>query len=102
LGAQVEVGAITSAGGHTFADITTVFSESASRVVISCTPAAEAQLVELAARHGVPIQRIGVVEGTRVQMRIDGRSIIDEPLPDIERTWNTAIERYFEPARAIA
>ncbi|HEU5255156.1 MAG TPA: phosphoribosylformylglycinamidine synthase subunit PurL [Vicinamibacterales bacterium] len=102
LGAQVDVAAVTSAGLNTFADVTTLFSESASRVVISCAPAAEAQLVEIAARHGVPIQRIGVVGGTRVQARIHGRSIIDESLPDIERTWNTAIERYFEPARAIA
>jgi phosphoribosylformylglycinamidine synthase len=102
LGAQVDVAAVTSAGLNTFADIATLFSESASRVVISCAPAAEAQLVEIAARHGVPIQRVGVVGGIRVQVRIDGRSIIDESLPDIERTWNTAIERYFEPARAIA
>jgi len=102
LGAQVDVAAVTSAGLNTFADIATLFSESASRVVISCAPAAEAQVVEIAARHGVPIQRVGVVGGIRVQVRIDGRSIIDESLPDIERTWNTAVERYFEPARAIA
>jgi phosphoribosylformylglycinamidine synthase subunit PurL len=102
LGARVDVAAVTSAGLNGFADISTLFSESASRVVVSCAPAAEAQLVELASRHDVPIKRIGVVGGTRVQARIDGRSIIDESLADVERTWNTAIERHFEPARAIA
>jgi phosphoribosylformylglycinamidine synthase len=102
FGAQVDVSAVTSAGPKAFADITTLFSESASRVVVSVAPAAEAQLVELAARHNVPIKRIGVVRGTRVQVTIDGRSVIDESLGDVERTWNTAIERYFEPARAIA
>jgi phosphoribosylformylglycinamidine synthase len=102
LGAQIDVAAATSAGPNAFADIATLFSESPSRVVISCAPAAEAHLVDIATRHGVSIQRIGVVGGTRVQAKIDGRSIIDESLPDIERTWNTAIERYFEPARAIA
>ena len=102
LGAQVDVAAVTASALNTFADIMRLFSESASRVVVSCAPAAEAQLVEVAARHDVPIQRIGVIGGTRVQARIDGRSVIDESLPDIERTWNTAIERYFEPARAIA
>jgi phosphoribosylformylglycinamidine synthase len=102
LGAQIDVAAATSAGPNAFADIATLFSESPSRVVISCAPAAEADLVDIATRRGVSIQRIGVVGGTRVQAKIDGRSIIDESLPDIERTWNTAIERYFEPARAIA
>ena len=32
----------------------------------------------------------------------EGRTVIDEPLAEVERTWSTAIERYFEPARAIA
>jgi hypothetical protein len=33
---------------------------------------------------------------------IDGRSVIDEALAEVERIWNTAIEQYFEAARAIA
>jgi hypothetical protein len=28
--------------------------------------------------------------------------VLDEPLNEAEQTWATAIERYFEPARAIA
>jgi hypothetical protein len=35
-------------------------------------------------------------------MAIDGRAVIDEPLTEVERTWGTAMERYFEPAKAIA
>jgi phosphoribosylformylglycinamidine synthase len=103
LGAQVDVPAVTSAvGSNNFAGITTLFSESASRVVVSVAPSAEAQFSELAARHNVPSRRIGVVRGTRVQVAIDGRSTLDESLADVEQTWNTAIERYLEPARAIA
>jgi phosphoribosylformylglycinamidine synthase len=100
LGTQVDVQAVTSAVG--LSDITTLFSESASRVVVSVAPTAEAQLRELASRHNVPSRRIGVVWGARVQVAIDGRSILDESIADVERTWNTAIERYLEPARAIA
>src|SRR5262245_47768739 len=102
LGAQVDVPAVTSGGPNTFSDITTLFSESASRVVVSVSPAAEVQFLELAARHNVRSRRIGVVRGTHVQLAIEGRCIIDESLADVERMWNTAIERYFEPARAIA
>jgi phosphoribosylformylglycinamidine synthase len=101
-GAQVDVPVVTAAAGNAFADIATMFSESASRVVVSVAPAAETELLELAGRHNVPARRIGVVRGTRIQITTDGRGVIDEALTDIERTWNTAIERYFEPARAIA
>jgi hypothetical protein len=56
----------------------------------------------MAAREQLPARRIGVVTGTRVQILIDGRDVIDDPVADVEGTWSTAIERYFEPARAIA
>jgi phosphoribosylformylglycinamidine synthase len=102
LGAQVDVPLVTSAAGNAFSDIATLFSESASRVVVSVAPAAETELLELAGRHNVPARTIGVVRGTRIQIAVDGRGAVDEALSDIERTWNTAIERYFEPARAIA
>jgi len=102
FGAQVDLPAVASGAADAFSDIATLFSESASRVVVSVAPGAEAELLELAGRHNVPARRIGVVRGTRIHVTIAGRSVIDEPLADAERTWNTAIERYFEPARAIA
>ena len=39
---------------------------------------------------------IGTVGGDRLRIAIDGRDVIDEPLETVERTWSTAIERYFE------
>ena len=102
FGAQIDLPAVPSVAEDAFSDIATLFSESASRVVVSVAPGAEAELLELARRHNVPARRIGVVRGTRIQVTIAGRGVIDEALADVERTWNTAIERYFEPARAIA
>jgi phosphoribosylformylglycinamidine synthase subunit PurL len=102
VGVQVDLPPVASAAAGAFSDIATLFSESASRVVVSVSPAAEAELLELAARHNVPARRIGVVRGTRIQVTIAGRSVIDESLADVERAWNTVIEGYFEPARAIA
>jgi phosphoribosylformylglycinamidine synthase len=102
LGTQVDIPAVPSIAADSFTDIVTLFSESASRVIVSAGPEAEAALVSLAARHHVPARTIGRVRGTRMQVAINGRSVIDESLADVERTWNTAIECYFEPARAIA
>jgi len=100
LGAQVDVPAVAAAAG--FGDISTLFAESASRVVVSVAPGREAELLSLAARAQLPARRIGLVAGNRVRIAIDGRTVIDEPLAAVDRTWGTAIERYFEPARAIA
>jgi phosphoribosylformylglycinamidine synthase len=100
IGARTDVPAVASDAG--FGDLTTLFSESASRVVVSVAPAREAELLSLAAREQVPARRIGVVGGDRIRMAIDGRIVIDEALADAERAWTTAIERRFEPERAIA
>ncbi len=99
-GAHADVAAVTSASG--FGDIATLFSESPSRVIVSVASGRESELLELAARARMPARRIGVVAGKRVQISIEGRTVIDEPLTEVERTWSTAIERYFEAARAIA
>jgi phosphoribosylformylglycinamidine (FGAM) synthase-like enzyme len=85
-----------------FSDIATLFGESASRVVATVAAGREAELLALARRHQVPARRIGDVTGNRVKIAVDGRIVIDEPLADAERTWSAAIERFFEPARAIA
>ena len=100
LGARVDIASVASAGG--FGDIATLFAESASRVVVSVAAAREAELLSIASRQQLPARRIGIVAGDRVRIAIDGRTVIDEPLGTIERPWSTAIERYFEPAKAIA
>jgi phosphoribosylformylglycinamidine synthase len=101
LGADVDVPA-AAPGTTGFGDIATLFGESASRVVISVAAGSEANLLALAARERVPARRIGLVGGTRLRVSIDGRRVLDEPVSDAEQAWGTAIERYFEPARAIA
>ena len=68
-------------GGHGFAVTLTgadlpphvaMFSESASRAVVSVNPEQEARLLELAGAHGVPLTRLGETGGPR--------AVIDEML----------------------
>jgi phosphoribosylformylglycinamidine synthase len=47
-------------------DAVALFSESQSRVVLSCVAADRAALEEIAARHGVPLAEIGVTGGDRL------------------------------------
>ena len=101
LGADVEMPGVASVTPG-LGDIATLFSESASRVIVSVAAGREADLLGLATREGVSARRIGLVCGSRIRVAIDGRGVLDEPLNEAEQTWATAIERYFEPARAIA
>jgi phosphoribosylformylglycinamidine synthase subunit PurL len=67
----------------------TLFSESASRALISVEPADEERIVELAAAHGVPIARLGESGGPRGL--IDG--LLDVPIPELAAAWEDAIPR---------
>ncbi len=101
FGAEVDLPAVPSSAAG-FGDIATLFSESASRAVVSVSVEREAELLALASREGVPARRIGLVGGDRIRVAIDGRRVLDESLAVTQRIWTTAIGRYFEPARAIA
>jgi phosphoribosylformylglycinamidine synthase len=83
-------------------DIAPLFSESASRVVVSVAPAEAAELLAMSAAAGVPATLIGRVGGNRIQIGVEGRSVINEAVADAERIWATAIESWFEQRRAIA
>jgi phosphoribosylformylglycinamidine synthase len=66
-----------------------LFSESASRVVVSVGPAEEPAFRVLAARHTVPIVRIGECGGPRAV--IEGA--LDVLVTDLAEVWETAIPR---------
>jgi phosphoribosylformylglycinamidine synthase len=68
-----------------------LFSESQSRIIVSCTPdkldALQLHLVEA----GVPITRLGFVGGVAFVVTLDGRKVIDCSIEDLESTWKGAI-----------
>ena len=66
-----------------------LFSESASRAVVSVAPLDEEAFRALAAAHGVPVARIGETGGPRAV--ID--AAIDIPVAELEQIWTSAIPR---------
>jgi phosphoribosylformylglycinamidine synthase len=97
LGADADIPAVTP-----FSDVAALFSESASRVVISIDARRTAELQALAAESGIPTTLIGRVGGNRIRVAVAGRGVLDEPLGEAERLWSDAIGNYVEPHRAIA
>jgi phosphoribosylformylglycinamidine synthase len=101
LGVEVTLPAVVDETAA-FADVATLFGESASRAVVTVAPDRVAELSALAAAAGVPAAVIGTVGGDRIRIAVDGRWLVDEPLATAERIWSTAIDAYFERSRAIA
>jgi hypothetical protein len=78
----------------------TLFSESASRAVVSV---ARDQLVALLARAaalGVPALEIGVTGTSRINVFVNGRSVIDVHVGDAEAIWDGALDNYFKERAA--
>jgi phosphoribosylformylglycinamidine synthase len=94
----------TGAGAGSFAGpnfssammtIAALFGESASRAVVSASPADRAALLAVAERAGVPAAIIGTTGGSRIRMRVAGHGAVDIGLDEAEQVWTTTIERYF-------
>ena len=92
LGATIDLDGVS-------ADIA-LFSESASRIVVSVNPSDEGELLKRAAGAGVPASRIGRVGGSRLQISINGDRAIDIAVGEAEQVWATALEKYFKRVAA--
>src|SRR5262245_49304558 len=77
-----------------------LFSETASRIVVSVEPSSEAVILQRAAAAGVPARRIGTTGGERLRMTVAGAPAIDVAVSEAERIWSTAIEQYFKRVAA--
>jgi phosphoribosylformylglycinamidine synthase len=100
-GVDVNLAAL-AAGEPAFADVVTLFGESASQVIVSVSPSRLAELSALASRLGVAAADVGRVGGSRIRIAIDGRQVLDEPLAATEQIWASSIEAYFARRRAVA
>ena len=100
LGVVAEVPGIDADVG--FGTVATLFSESASRVVLSVDPNLLDRLIGLAKQEGVPASVIGRVGGNRVRIAVVGSDGIDESLEVAEAIWANSIETHFEFKRAVA
>ena len=77
-----------------------LFSESASRIVVSVAASKEQELLARAAAAGVPARRIGTTGGARIALGVHGTNVIDVAVAEAERLWGTALEAHFKKAVA--
>jgi phosphoribosylformylglycinamidine synthase II len=80
--------------------IPSLFSESASRIVVSVAASNEKDVLSRAAAAGVPARRIGTTGGSRLEISIQGRKAIDVAVAEAEHVWATALQKHFTKAVA--
>jgi phosphoribosylformylglycinamidine synthase len=76
--------------GDAFASL---FSESAARAVVAVPPDRQDQVAALCARHGVPVQEIGVVEGDALSVR----DVLEIPLTELRTAAEATLPAIFGP-----
>jgi phosphoribosylformylglycinamidine synthase II len=99
IGCSVDIPVLNQAGDSTVGSIDetrALFGESASRAVVSVRPADRAALMQLASTAGVPAKLIGTTGGSRLMLRVGGRTVMDIALDAAEGVWANAIGRHFK------
>ncbi|HEY0874685.1 MAG TPA: phosphoribosylformylglycinamidine synthase subunit PurL [Vicinamibacterales bacterium] len=74
----------------------TLFSESASRAVVSTSEQQADALLKMAAEAGVPARVIGRTGGSRIRISVEGEAAIDCDVRDAERRWSGALAGFFQ------
>ena len=95
LGVEVSIAETDVSSNVSLNRAAALFGESASRVVVSVSPARLADVLARAASAGVPARAIGEVGGSALRISVAGKTAIDMPVGDAERAWSTVIERHF-------
>jgi phosphoribosylformylglycinamidine synthase len=100
VGAEASIEGVEVARDPRVNRVAALFGESASRVVVSVTTDVLANVLERAAAARVPARVIGQTGGNRLRIAAAGRIEIDVAVDDAERTWASAVSRYFRKQAA--
>jgi phosphoribosylformylglycinamidine synthase subunit PurL len=95
IGADVSIDGVNVAGDAEINRAAALFGESASRVVVSVTPDAAAEVLKRAKTAGVPARMIGRTGGQELRVAVGGQLAIAVGVSDAERVWSGAVEHYF-------
>ncbi len=98
IGLTVDLPPVPSSGRWESA--ATLFSESASRVVVSVARTDLAAFLERARTFGVPAAEIGTTGSSRISVSIKERVVVDVAVGDAEAIWDTALDTFFKQRAA--
>jgi phosphoribosylformylglycinamidine synthase len=100
IGAEVSIDAVAISRDARINVAGALFGESASRVVVSAPSDHVTEVLQQAAKAGVPARVIGETGGNRLRVAVAGIVEVDVAVHEAERAWSETIERTF--ARKVA
>ena len=98
IGLSVDLEAVDAPSAWT--SPSTLFSESASRVVVSVERGRLAELLARAKAFEVPAREIGTTGTGRIDVSINGSRVLDIAVNEAETAWDTALDRFFKQRAA--
>ena len=101
IGVESNLTGVDGAFG-TFGAAATLYGESASRVVVSVPDGSVSQVLNDAARAGVPAHVIGRTGGPEIRIDVDGLPTVRMAVAAAEAVWATAIGRFFRTTEGAA
>jgi len=94
LEADVSAGAVPKPPGIRLDAL--LFGETQSRVILSCDPACEPALFDLARGRSVPLSRLGAVSDEVFVLRSGSAVVLREPTSELARLWREALPKALE------
>lgn len=73
-----------------------LFGETQSRVMISVSPDKIDQVVELAGKHDVPIENIGVIKGSTFKISINDQEFVNVDINELKKKWQQGFSSLFK------
>lgn len=70
-----------------------LFGESQSRIVLSASPEKAEKILKAAQEKGVPAEKIGTVTSKTFEIKVDGKSIIQEDVAELFELWSHSLEK---------
>jgi phosphoribosylformylglycinamidine synthase II len=74
-----------------------LFSEDASRVVVSCEPSKVERIREVAIQHGAAADVIGQTVAERLTIHVNGKAIVSASISELYEPWATSLEKALHP-----
>jgi phosphoribosylformylglycinamidine synthase II len=87
-------------GNHSQAAL--LFAETPSRIVLSVLPNNAARLLEMARGHNVAAAVIGRTGGDRLVVNVNGETIINRPVAEVESAWREMLPQRLEVSSLLA
>jgi len=86
------IGARVNLTSHGLFEEYAIFGEDASRILVSCDPGGVTRIKEICGNHGVAADVVGETIASRLEVSLDGKSVISAAISDLNEPYESALQ----------